>query len=850
LSNINTKISLFILIIALFSSCNVMKKVPEDKHLLLKNKILVNDKKEESEAVVNKIIQQPNSSILGYKLRLNMFNLARKNPDSTFKEKYIKNPKKYKNQSKLLSKKQVDRMGQSFWYSGLHSFLTRTGEPPVIIDKTKAQKSANRLKIHFIKNGYFNAHAKYEIEYKEKKRGSITYNVTTGKPTFLDTVSHEIESPQLDSLYTTTISKSFLKQGNQYKEIDLDLERERITNNFRNNGVFYFQQQSIFFDVDTTNTNKKAPIKVNIVNQVEKKGDSTATKAYKIYKISEVNIFTNDLATKNNTQIADSISYKNFNLFSTNKLRYKPKAITNAVFIQKGAVFSDYNRALTLRSLSNLRIFNYPNIKFIEDTISKTLKANIYLTAKDRFKFRLDFDLTHSNIQDVGITGLASVSIRNIFRGAEVLEIGYRANIGASRDLANPDNRFFNISETGADVRLSFPRLFLPFRTEKIIPKSMFPSSLISSGYSKQQNIGLDKENFTAALNYSWTPRKSVTSRFDLINIQYVNNININNYFNVYGSSYNRLNQLARLYNTDPLLLDSQGKLTIFEGGADAFINNTLSNNYANLTPLNPDYQTIKSIKERKDRLTENNLIFASSFTYSKDTKFDLFDKQFSIFKFKIESAGNIFSLIANSSKQPKNNDGTRNLFGVQYSQYAKAEFDFIKHWDLLYGNVLAIRSFFGIAIPYGNSKSIPFSRSYFGGGSNDNRAWQSYSLGPGRSGGLNDFNEANMKLAFNLEYRSKLFGEFEGALFIDVGNIWNVLDNETDKTKIFNSIESLKDIAVGSGFGIRYDFKFFIARADMGFKTYNPDEALKKQWFKEYNWSKSVINIGINYPF
>ncbi|WP_309609825.1 BamA/TamA family outer membrane protein, partial [Flavobacterium sp.] len=159
-------------------------------------------------------------------------------------------------------------------------------------------------------------------------------------------------------------------------------------------------------------------------------------------------------------------------------------------------------------------------------------------------------------------------------------------------------------------------------------------------------------------------------------------------------------------------------------------------------------------------------------------------------------------------------------------------------------------RSFFGIAIPYGNSKSIPFSRSYFAGGTNDNRAWQSYSLGPGSSGGLNDFNEANMKIAFNAEFRAKIIGNFNGALFADLGNIWNVLDNETDQTKIFSGIKSIKTFALGTGLGIRYDFKFFLARLDLGFKTYNPAKETNQRWFKDFNWTKSVVNIGINYPF
>lgn len=637
---------------------------------------------------------------------------------------------------------------------------------------------------------------------------------------------------------------------------NFDAERNRITTYFRNHGVYYFQQQSIAFDIDTAT--KKAPVRISIVNQMERNGDSTVTKPYKIYKISEVNIYTTDSVSKSKVKVADSATYNNFNIYSTDRLRYRPKALTDAVFIYKDSVYSDSKRTLTLKSLSNLKVFNYPNIQYIEDTISKTLKANIFLTSKEKFSFNANADFTHSNIQDFGVSGSASVSMRNVFRGAEILGLGIRGNIGSSKDLANADDQFFNISEIGADLRLSFPRLFLPFKTEKIIPKTMFPTSTISVGFAKQTNIGLDKENFTSTINYSWTPNRNSSAKLDLVNVQYVKNINTKNYFNVYRSSYNKLDQLATIYNTNPSYVDETGHLTIEEGGADAFINSALNNEFPSLNSLSGDFKSIKSIKERKERLTENNLIFASNFSYAKDNKRDIFDKEFYSIRSKIELAGNVLSAVAGLANQPKDEDGNRSLFGLQYSQYVKVEFDYIKHWDLANSNVFAVRSFFGIAIPYGNSNSIPFSRSYFAGGSNDNRAWQSYSLGPGRSGGLNDFNEANMKIALSAEFRYKYFGNFYGALFADCGNIWNVLDNETDESKTFTGLKSLGALALGTGIGFRYDFKFFVARLDFGFKTYNPanrdtenpENNKNGEWFKEFNLSKSVLNIGINYPF
>ncbi|MDH3699352.1 MAG: BamA/TamA family outer membrane protein, partial [Flavobacteriaceae bacterium] len=177
-------------------------------------------------------------------------------------------------------------------------------------------------------------------------------------------------------------------------------------------------------------------------------------------------------------------------------------------------------------------------------------------------------------------------------------------------------------------------------------------------------------------------------------------------------------------------------------------------------------------------------------------------------------------------------------------------EVDYIKYWDLSGSNVMAFRSFLGIAVPYGNSNSVPFVRSYFAGGSNDNRGWFPYSLGPGSTQAINDFNEANFKIALNLEYRFPIVGDIKGALFADAGNIWNVWDNVDDPKAVFRGFESLDELALGTGFGLRYDFSYFVFRLDTGFKTYNPANEPSRRWFTEYNFSNAVFQIGINYPF
>lgn len=844
-----TKIALIVLIGTIVAACNMTKRVPDSKRLLLRNEVREDGKETKEDGVFNQLYQKPNSSILGYRLRLNLYNLARKNPDSAYKAQYLRNPEKYRRRAKLLSKKQVDRLGHSFLYEGIHNFLKEVGEAPVILDTNSTKKSLKRLRAYYFNRGYFDVKTTSATDTSLAKKATVKYNVDRGKGYVIDTISTVILTPALDSLYNVRKSASLIKSGKQYYTEDLDNERTRITKDFRNNGVFFFQQNYIEYNLDTINTSKKVNVRIDINNQIVRTTDSTTTKPFRIYKVNQVNIFT-DSNAKSNGKIRDSIQYKGFNLYSEHKLKYRPKSIVNAIFIAPGSIYSDERNVLTTRYLSNLRVFNYPSIQYRVDPKDENgLIASIYLLPRKKYTFGASMDLTRSNIQDFGISGNASLGIRNVFNGAETFEIGLRGSTGSSRYLANPDNTFFNIFEVGVDAKLNFPRLLFPVNLDRIIRKSMIPYTTFSVGFAQQTNIGLDKQNFTTAFTYNWTPRRNTSARFDLFNIQFVKNVNVSNYFNIYQSSHENLSIVASnpAYGVPAQYFNENG-LTI-EEGTNYFLNTYLGPS-APVQLSESDLKVVRSINERKDRLTENNLIFASSFSFSKTTKKELTDDNFYAFKTKLESAGNFLSLLARASKQLKNQDGANTFFEVEYSQYIKGEIEYIKHWDLNRKKVVAVRAFAGLAVPYGNSQSVPFSRSYFGGGTNDNRAWQPYSLGPGTSGGLNDFNEANMKLAFNAEFRFNISGSWNGVLFADVGNIWNVLDNTEDERYIFHGLKSLKDVALGTGFGIRYDFGIFVLRGELGLKTFNPAKPNGEKWFKEINFSESVINIGINYPF
>lgn len=847
-----TKISLFIVLISLFFSCNAVKRVPEDKYLLTENIILVDSVKTKDSGVYSQLAQKPNTSIplIGVPLGLHIYNLADPQPDSTFNRWLHKNPKREERLIRFLSKKQVNQLDSS--YVNFNQWLQKSGDAPAIIDKQKIEKSMVRLKRWYASYGYFNDEVDYEIEpsEKKKKRAKITYFVTKHQPYFVgDSIIEKISSPVVDSLFQRTKSNSFITPGKQYAANDFVNERDRLTIQFRNSGLYHFEQEYVGFEADTVNTDHKANITYIIPDRKITEGDSTYTVPFEVHKIKEVRIVTDYSYENRDKNFKDSISFKGYKLFSYGKMRFRPKAITDAISIIPGNIYKDIDRTLTYNQISDLRIFKYPNINYAEvasDSTGKLLNSTILLSPRDRFTLGVDFDAYTSTIQQFGISFSGNMIFRNIFRGAEILEISGRGSLGSSKDAADSESKFFNISEFGGDVKLIFPRIIFPINTEKLIPKYMSPSTSISLGASLQNNIGLDRQSINGVYNYRWKPSKILTYQVNLLNLQYVRNLNVENYFNVYKSSYNRLNEIAQELDYDFNNPASDPNLEI-PNETQEFISEVLNENIPADTET---FDEVLSIFERQARLTENNLIFASNVTLTRDTRENLNDNNFSRLRLKIESAGNLLSGISSLAGLQKNQDGNYRALGVVYSQYIKAETEYIKHWDIDSKNIIAVRAFGGIAIPYGNSNSIPFTRSYFAGGTNDNRGWKAYDLGPGSSGSILDFNDANFKLAFNAEYRFTILGDFKGGLFVDAGNIWNVLDNIEDEASVFNGIVDLKEIAVASGIGLRYDFGFFVFRFDVGFKTHNPGKPVGERWFTDYSFREAVYNIGINYPF
>lgn len=207
-----TKIAFIIGLGTFISSCDAVKKVPENQHLLEKNTILVDEVPVKEEGAVAQLYQEPNKSLLGFKLRLHLYNMAQENTDSLYQAWLDRKPNRYRNLSALLSEKQVERLGQSFVVSGFSRFLKNVGEAPVVVKEEQTKKSTDRLKNYYFNQGYFNTKVTYQIDTLEGKKANVTYKVEKEKPYIIDSVKTKISTPALDSLYHITKDNSYSKR--------------------------------------------------------------------------------------------------------------------------------------------------------------------------------------------------------------------------------------------------------------------------------------------------------------------------------------------------------------------------------------------------------------------------------------------------------------------------------------------------------------------------------------------------------------------------------------------------------------------------------------------------------------
>jgi len=221
-------------------------------------------------------------------------------------------------------------------------------------------------------------------------------------------------------------------------------------------------------------------------------------------------------------------------------------------------------------------------------------------------------------------------------------------------------------------------------------------------------------------------------------------------------------------------------------------------------------------------------------------------------FRGGIDFAGNLLNGLYSVANAERDSLGRYTLGGVPFSQYLRLRVDLRYGIDLNEHSMLVSRFSAGLGIPLHNSTILPYIKQFYVGGTNSMRSFIARSVGPGSEvppEGYNDLT-GDIRLEANLEYRFDISGSLKGALFLDAGNIWLYNEDPARPNGEFHANTFLKEIAVSSGWGVRWDFDFIVARLDFAYTLRTPYLPEGERWATDFNFWNPAINIAIGYPF
>lgn len=692
---------------------------------------------------------------------------------------------------------QMERHPQSkFWIWMNKSF----GKEPVYFDQTEANRSSEQMMRYLNQAGHFNSTVKNSVALKDK-RAKVTYDVYPTPPYRVTQINYEIGDTLIERYIMRDKEDFPFKEGDIYSEQKMSDLREMITDRMKNSGYYYFNRSNILFEVDSNFMNRTMKVNMKIIkNEL----------SHRQYRINNISVYPNYSILRANEPPSDTVPLNlnvgrrktpnTIDFYYYGKPRIKPSTFSRSILIYEGYPYNLRSVSSTYKALSSFRLFNNVNIAF--DTVPNDslnlLDCRITMRQIDTHAYSIQAEGTHSD-GDLGIKGSLSYTNKNLFRGAETLQISLRGGLEAQTVNLISDSpeqkKVFNTKELGITASLQFPR-FLSLVPLRNMARDYLPTTSISLGFNAQVRYYYSRYITSASYSYDWKSDRRLRNTFTPINFNSVKIANVDSIFQAY--------------------LDSQ-------------TNRRIIDQYSNHLTLGAKYSFI---------FNTQNINQNSSFIYLRAD---------------LESSGNLLSLFNNTKIMTKN-DNRYELFGIPYAQYLRSSLDFRQHIDIGQDSWFVFREFVGLGFPYGNSRDLPFERSFYAGGANGLRGWLYRGVGPGGFHSSTDDLEriGDLQLEFNTELRFPIYNIFNGALFADAGNIWTYYPNSSLPDGEFRFDSFYKQIAFDAGFGLRIDVSFLILRIDLAFALRNPypDEAGRYWRVFESPLNNIRLQWGIGYPF
>ena len=776
------------------SACNVTRHIPSDAYLLQRVKI-EQDKstpraeRVKSEEVTKYLRQKPNKHFLGTDFYAWIYLMAKPDKDT--------------------------------WWNNLKR---KMGEEPVLFNMRDTERSASNLKLYLDSRGYYSSKVGYEVDTtSRRKRAKVSYLLKQGKPYHISSISYDFKDQFLEPIILPDTVNTLLHKGDIFDISVLEAERERIALYLKDRGYYNFSVNNVEYLADTLSGDNKVGVKV-IIKQNLTGYNARGEAMYNnnaVYRLRNINIIPNYNAAiakseSNYFERFDSTEYRGLNiLFRGKQSKVRPSVLRGAIPLYPNYLYNYSQVSRTYANLMAMGYFKSARINFQE--VSDELKQNlITLVGVDGKSKNTPINYTREGYLDCdiyctpalqqgikaeleasttssfyGLKAVVGYQNRNIFRGAEMLEVTGTAGY---EYMKAPNSKKRHAMEFGVAASLSFPRFLL-------------------ANYAVSNNILVPKTKFEISYNYQDRPYY----RRGLSSISWV------------YSWRNRTNS--------------------------SFVVRPIGINWVDVSEIDDNY--LNSLQNQYLKYSfQSQLIVALSGSYVLNKQYKSAPNNHTTLRANCELSGNLLNGLVHLFAKSDSNKDYYELFGIRYSQYARADIN-ASH-RVMFGKVtaLAARLYAGVAYAYGNSNAVPFDRLFYAGGSNSMRGWAPRTLGPGASPAPTNVvypsQLGDMKLEANLEFRFPIWDMFHGATFLDVGSIWYIDRKGVSypESSVFRFNSFYKQLAFNTGIGLRLDIKFAILRLDWGIQLHNPNNPEGERWIHNFKWRNTSLNFGVGYPF
>ena len=690
-----------------------------------------------------------------------------------------------------------------FWHLGVgktkglgHFLAGKLGEAPVVLSQVKID-ATRKLMVNRLNNrGYFKGAVSSEVVAQEKT-AQVNYPATPGQQYLIKEIHFPDRDTLIDAAIRATQPETLLKVGDPYDLDVLTNERVRIDLALKNKGYYYFNPNYLLFQVDSTLDGQ-----VNVHYKVKAEAPAKATQPYWLKTVS---LNTDYILTDSVKR--EPIRYQKF-LYYPDETMFKARAITRAVFLYPDSLFRQRRRDQTLSRLMSLGTFRFVEIKFSPSAAGDSagrarLDSDIRMTQLRKKSLRAEIQLVSKSN---GFTGPGlNITFRNrsALRGAEQLLINgiasYETQTRAPKGAESRSNTGLISTEFGIDAKLIVPRLIvpqLPFLNPRLVNSDFQPRTNFGAGIRYVARSGyFSTTSYMANYGYSWKTRITNEQEIKLIDVEY----------------------------------------------------NAFTSTRA--------FDSVLTAKPFLRQAYQSQFILASSYRYTYNQQVLEKRRQQIFFQGMAEVSGNVANAISRAVVGSKTATEKYTIAGQPFAQYAKFDLELREYYRIspkpTSGNRIVGRLQIGVGLPYGNSGggSLPYLRQYGIGGPNSVRAFAARQIGPGsyKPTGTDIVNSyydqvGDLRLEGNIEYRQDLFPYVKGAVFLDAGNIWLVNNDPQRPGGQFVASQALKQLAVGTGVGLRIDVQFFVIRFDYAIPLRanygTPDDKTGR------------LNLAIGYPF